>query len=153
MPEDVNEAFTACYQINIDGDDPENYPEAICDVENPIRSMRIFITTKHLMKLASQHCSLLQADATYKLTWLGYPVLIIGFSDMDRVFHPISIALCKGETGLDYKFIFKALQIAIERCGFESLKQVDLMADAADAITNGFKEVFYAEAVKFKRGL
>ena len=73
---------------------------------------------------------------------------------MDKVFHPISIALCKDETCLDYQFIFRALQIAIDRCGFNSLHQVDLMADAADAITNGFKSAFYSrEEVEFKRGL
>ena len=154
VPDDVNEPFLACYQINIDGEDPENYPDNIRVVENPVKSMRLFITTKHLMKLASQHCSLIQADATYKLVWIGYPVLIIGFSDMDKVFHPICIALCKDETGLDYQFIFRSLQIGIDRCGFGSLQKVNLMADAADAITNGFKTTFYSEDdVDFKRGL
>ena len=51
----------------------------------------------------------MQADATFKLACLGYPVLIIGFGDIDKVFHPVS----KDETGFDYKFVFQALLFAI----------------------------------------
>ena len=59
--------------INIDGDNPENFPDTV-DIEIPVASMRLFITTKHLMSMASKHVRLLHADATYKLVLLGYPV-------------------------------------------------------------------------------
>lgn len=32
IPEDPNEAFVVSYQVNIDNDDPENYPEQIVSI-------------------------------------------------------------------------------------------------------------------------
>ena len=101
------------------------------------------MSSKHLLHLASKHCKLLQADATYKLVWLGYPVLILGVSDKHNVFHPFGISLCKDEKTHDFAFLFKALQIGIERCGYQAISYCDLLADAADAITNGFELAFY----------
>lgn len=114
--------------------------------------MRFFLSTKHLLHLASQHCSLLQADATYKLVWLGFPVLIIGASDMNKVFHPFGLTLSRDEKSEDFEFIFKSLIIGIERCLFQPLGHVNLLADAADAITNGFKNAF-SHQNEFKRGI
>ena len=34
LPEDEDEPFVCCFQVNIDDDDPENFPEAM-DVRNP----------------------------------------------------------------------------------------------------------------------
>jgi hypothetical protein len=82
--DEPNKAFTVSYQINIDGDDQENFPEIGC-FANPVASMRLFISTRHLLSLASQHLRVLQVDATYKLLWLGFPVLVIGISDSNRV--------------------------------------------------------------------
>ena len=73
LPDDSNTSFVVSYQINIDGDDAENFPDSVATVENPITSMRLFISTRHLISLAStyrQLASSLQADATYKLVWL-----------------------------------------------------------------------------------
>ena len=39
-------------------------------------------------------------------------------------------------------FIFSSLAIGIERCGLQKLPVVNLLADAADSITNGFKLAF-----------
>ena len=100
--------------------------------------MRLFISSKHLLSIASKHLKVLHADATYKLTLLGYPVLIIGTSDMDKVFHPLGISLCTDEKSEDFQFIFASLKIGIEKCGYQQLNNVDLMADSADAISNGF---------------
>jgi len=116
--------------------------------------MRIFFTTRHLMALVSKHCKLLQLDATYKLLWLGFPVLIAGFTDMDKVFHPIGLALCRDEKAEDFDFVCRGILHGIERCGYPMLENVNLMADAADAITNGFQSCFYPlENAQFKRGM
>ena len=128
---------------------PKNYPEGLNTIENPEYSVRLFITSKHLLKLASEHCKLLQVDAIYKLLWLGYPVLIIGTRDANNVFHPFGLSLSKDEKANDFAFIFKSLVLGIERCGFVKLGSVDLLADAADSITRGFEKAFSHE---FKRG-
>lgn len=114
-------------------------------------SCRFFVTTVHLLKIASAHCTLLQADATYKLTWLGFPVLIIGISDVNNVFHPFGLALTRDETADDFEFLFTSLIVGLKRCQLEPLNHVDLLADAADAITNGFKKAFSHQA-SFIRG-
>jgi hypothetical protein len=152
VPEDLHTPFVVSYQINIDGDDPDNFPESVSNIENPVRSMRLFISTKHLLSLASEHTKTIQADATYKLVWLSFPVLIIGISDMDKVFHPLGIALCKDEKSKDFEFIFNGLKIGIDRCFFKPLQHVDLLADASDSITNGFKRVFVDQETEYKRG-
>ena len=151
IPEDTNNPFICSYQINIDGDDPENFPEECSSINNPDKSFRLFITTRHLICLASE-IKTIQADATYKLLWHNFPVLIIGFSDMDKVFHPLGLALCTTERGADFEFIFNSLQVGLYRCGHEKLKNISLVADAADSITNGFANVFFPENEKYKRG-
>ena len=80
---------------------------------------------------------MLQTDATYKLTWQGYPVLLVGTSDADKVFHPFALAVTKGETTTDFTFLFQALHNA-----YLEWSPTILMADGSDAISNGFTAVF-----------
>ena len=40
---------------------------------------------------------MLQTDGTYKLTWIGNSILIIGSSDFNRELHPIGLACCSRE--------------------------------------------------------
>jgi len=49
----------------------------------------------------------LQADASYKLSWNGFPVLVIGNSDQDRKFHPEGIAVTSTEAHSDSEFLFR----------------------------------------------
>lgn len=100
---------------------------------------------------APSHIWKLQVDATYKLLWLGFPVLIIGISDEDRKFHPIGLELTRDEKAEDFEFVFKSLVVGLERCGLQQLQHVDLLADAADAITKGFSNAF-SNQKSFKRG-
>jgi len=79
----------------------------------------------------------LQVDATYKLLWQGFPVLVAGCSDQNRVFHPVTIAVCTGETAEDFRFLF------------ESLKQNNpsycpqaIVADCSDAISKACFDAF-----------
>jgi hypothetical protein len=44
----------------------------------------------------------IQCDATYKLSWEGFLILIAGVSDQNRVFHPVCISLTAGETFQKY---------------------------------------------------
>ncbi|CAF4641731.1 unnamed protein product [Rotaria sp. Silwood2] len=63
--------------------------------------------------MSSHLCS----DATYKLVWQGFPVLIIGTTDLNKAFHPFGLAIYL-------------------------LKPTALICDAADSIKNGLKNVF-----------
>ena len=64
-----------------------------CDYEEYEASkFRICLSTKRLLKLGAKTKNV-HADATYKLIWQGYPVLIVGYSDADRKFHPIALSV------------------------------------------------------------
>ena len=80
---------------------------------------------------------MVQIDATYKLNWNDYPVMVIGTTDQDHVFHPYAMALCSNEGSDDFEFIFRALH------NFDTTWRPSiLLADAAEAITVGFTHVF-----------
>ncbi len=70
-----------------------------------VHHLRISLSTKRLLSLV-RYADVLHADGTYKLNWNGYPVLLVGTSDKNRVFHPISISICYQEESEDYEFIF-----------------------------------------------
>ena len=89
-------------------------------------NFRIVVTTKRLLRLATE-ARVLQADTTYKLNWHGFPVLIVGFSDANRVFHPIAMATTTKEESYDFQFIFYSIQLGrqnnftrISECFFTS---------------------------------
>jgi len=52
---------------------------------------------------------MIQIDATYKLNWQGYPVMVFGTSDCNQVFHLFGLAVCNGETAEDFRFIFESV--------------------------------------------
>ena len=56
----------------------------------------ILVSTRRLLELHNLS-NALQADATYKLVWEGFPVLTGGVSDTDRHFHPTFLAVTEGE--------------------------------------------------------
>ena len=67
------------------------------------------MTTKRLSLIANKS-SKIHADATYKLNWQGFPVLIVGTTDSDRKFHPIGLSVCIEEKQKDFEFIFKVIR-------------------------------------------
>ena len=101
----------------------------------------IFFTTKRLLSLAKK-TSHICADTTWKLIQHGYPLLVVGTTDKAKVFHPFGIAMCANEKEEAYTFIFKALYDSIYDIYNYEYEPTTLIGDAADAITNGFKEVF-----------
>ncbi|CAF1507876.1 unnamed protein product [Adineta ricciae] len=80
--------------------------------------------------------------ATYKLVWQGFPVLIVGTSDLDQQFHSFGIAVCSDEKTKDFTFVFRAVQDGVKKLYLQEINPGILMADGSGAIRNGFKEVF-----------
>ncbi|KAB0790703.1 hypothetical protein PPYR_14849, partial [Photinus pyralis] len=105
------------------------------------QDLKIVLSTKRLLKLLGE-VDKVQADATYKLVWQGYPVLIVGTSDICRKFHPLAVAVCFGEAEADFAFIFQAMKQSYMNIHQMIWKPNVLLADASVAITNGFKSVF-----------
>ncbi|GBN13390.1 hypothetical protein AVEN_13845-1 [Araneus ventricosus] len=103
--------------------------------------LKIVISMKRLLRLMIKTEGV-QTDATYKLIWQGYPVLIVGSSDMNRTFHPFAIAVCSNETESDFAFIFNCVKDSCYKINETEWNPKLLLADASSAITNGFKAVF-----------
>lgn len=99
------------------------------------------VSSKLLLKNAigvdKLHC-----DATYKLVWNGFPVLLVGTTDLYRSFHIFGIAVCTNETETDFRFIFESLKNGLDEKFKTKLTPKYLIADAAKSIQNAFKSVF-----------
>ena len=138
-PDLLDEAFIANHEI-FDIDDNTN-PNDVPDSYEKGDVFRIFITTRRLIEFSNNFKTVLQTDGTYKLLWQGFPVLLIGSSDAQRVFHAVGISVVSRERTNDYAFLFKSLQIARAKLNLEPLPlTLNLMADAAQAITNGYRK-------------
>jgi hypothetical protein len=114
IPELDDTPFVGAYNIIYDDDD--NDDDNGEDDDSGENKFRFFVTTKRLMKMASKSTKI-HADATYKLIWQGFPVLIVGTTDLDRHFHPFGIAVCSNEKTQDFLFVFRALQEVTKKLG------------------------------------
>ncbi|CAF1299183.1 unnamed protein product, partial [Rotaria magnacalcarata] len=124
IPESDDAPFVASYQIIYDDDDNEHEDDDDGFYKLPRYQKKI------------------HADATYKLIWQGFPVLIVGTTDLDRHFHLFGMAICSNETTQDFRFIFRALQEGMKKLNLEEIDPDSLIADGADAIRNAFQDVF-----------
>jgi hypothetical protein len=80
VPQNEDEAFMISHQMDY-GDHP---------------SFRFFISTKTLIRESQNACHV-HADATYKLIWQGFPLLVFGTTDKVRFFHIFEVAVCGNE--------------------------------------------------------
>lgn len=81
-------------------------------------------------------------DATYKLNWNGFPLVVLGTVDRKKRFHPLLYACTSHETTDDYAFVFESVRNAIEIFFEEAFEPTTLIADGAMAIRNAFYKVF-----------
>lgn len=87
---------------------------------------------------------------TYKRIWQGYPVLIVGTSDICIVFHPLAVVVCYSKTAVDFSFMFNALKKSCSSL-LETIWEPNLLfVDASLAITNGLKAVFGIPTRRFQ---
>lgn len=127
VPEDEDKPFVAGYEVVV-GADGGN--------ENNL--FRFFVTTKRLIQ-TSLLSDKLHADATYKLIWQGFPVIVCGTTDMGRHFHHFGVSVCVNERQEDFAFVFKTLKEAVQKIYSKDLDFDILISDAAGKI----KRVFF----------
>lgn len=125
VPDDVDAAFVVSYQVVYE--------------EQPF--FRFFVSTKTLLKLSCD-ANHIHADATYKLVWQGFPVLLLGTTDRDRVFHVFGLSVCSKEQTEDFIFLFKTIKSADQDIFQKSIAPKYLVCDAAKSIQNAFINVF-----------
>jgi hypothetical protein len=122
-------------------DDNEDVDEDEDGDEDSMPKFRYFVSTRRLLANAST-CTNIHADATYKLIWQGFPVLVVGTTDLDRHFHPFGMAICSKEEEKDFKFTFESLAAGVEKYSEQEMDPQALIADSSNAIRNAFKDTF-----------
>lgn len=100
-------------------------------------SFRFAFSTPRLLDILS-HQKTICIDATYKLNWLGYPLMVLGTVDRTKRFHPFVYACCSHERTHDYQFIFDSVKVAIQEHFKRKFEPEKLIADGADQIRNAF---------------
>ena len=110
----------------------------------PNQFFRVFLTTKRLVKF-SLEAKFILSDATYKLTYGNFPALTGGTTDRAKKFHPFGLALCNSEKEIDFAFFFKSIKQVAEQVYNKTIDPRIIIADNAEAIANGFEQVFVCE--------
>lgn len=86
--------------------------------------------------------NVLHTDATYKLNFIGYPLLVFETTDGHCSFHVIGLGISYSETGEDFAFCFKAIKGTAFRVLGTEVKFDTVVSDAATAIHNGVDAVY-----------
>jgi hypothetical protein len=85
----------------------------VCGYEMIIRdpvSFRMCFSTERLLNFVPNRggpSDSIHSDDTADVVWNKFPVLTMGFTDMNRVYHPVMVALCSTKTEWDYSFMFE----------------------------------------------
>lgn len=131
----------------------QKYSSSPCDLDEPycidskINNEILYaaFSTKRLIHLLKENRTL-QVDATYKISRLGYPVLVAGISDISRRFHPIIISISKSEKTEDYIYLFDTIKMISSKVNDQEFKLDSFMGDAASCITAAFQQSFPGRA-------
>lgn len=102
---------------------------------------RFVVSTQRLLR----HCiglHQINVDATYKVNWNGFPLMVIGTVDRNKKFHPLVYACCSSETTADFEFIFRSMRETINTLFDHDFAPEVLIADGANSIRNAFTNVF-----------
>lgn len=98
--------------------------------EDENTTFRFAIGTKSLLKLATLATNF-HADATYKLTSQGFPVLVVGTTDKAKRFHPFCMAISSSERKKDFVVLFERGVLTLYTFNIEPKA---LICDAAKSI-------------------
>lgn len=100
------------------------------------------VTTPNLLKKLSKMKTIC-IDATYKLNWMGFPLVVLGTVDRKKHFHPMLYGCTSHETTDDYIFVFNSIKIgAATYFPSNNFSPKTLIADGADQIRSAYYKVF-----------
>lgn len=131
-----------------DEDEPFVLSHAISTNEKRENGFHFCITTLRLLVLLSQ-AKKVCIDATYKINWMGFPLIVMGTVDQRKKFHPLIYACSSTETTNDYKFVFRSVKNGVSKYLKHSFSPEILIADGAEAIRKAFFAVFKESAKTF----
>jgi len=99
------------------------------------KDVRILISSTNVMKNLV-NCRNLRIDATYKLVDLGYSIIVIGTSDVNRHFILIGLCIASSENAEIYAWMMQILRIECQKLSIE-FTPANLIADSAPQIDYG----------------
>ena len=132
-----DEPFARLHDIQY-GDEIEDDDEG---TEMNGNKFRFFFATKWLL-LITNKSNKIHADATYKLNWQGFPVLIVATTDLGKKFHPTGLSICTEEKQKDLEFIFKVVFDGLFKLNNSNPYNSNvLLVDGSDAIRSAFTRI------------
>lgn len=129
MPGDLDKAYVFSFDLA---------DEELCK-DLPV--FRVLFSTRRLLQTGLQG-RYWHVDATYKIVWQGYPVLVLGTCDQAKQFHPITFMLAQGETEEDYTYLLRKTRFVLQNISDCSVQPDAVIADGAAVITNAVTNVF-----------
>ena len=106
----------------------------------------VVLTTPRLVALLGDDMIMkdnsLHIDATYKLNWQGYPILITAISDADHRTQGVALALLSHKDIGAFEFLLGTFQQAPQRFGGPNYQSNSIMADGAGAISSAVHNIF-----------
>lgn len=127
IPDDIDEPFI----LNFDRSAPQSEE----------KFFRMIYTTKRLLQYA-QGAKSLHVDGTYKIVIQGFPVIVIGFSDLENTFHLSGLGLVSGKGAADYQFMFESLRNGVVEVTDDEMQPDAVVADSAASISKAVKDTF-----------
>lgn len=98
FPNEKDEAFVLGYE---------------CSTTENDQHFKFCMSTPHLLDILSS-ANVISIDATYKLNWMEYPLIILGVVDNMKRFHPMVYGCSSHERTEDYRYIFETVKQCIE---------------------------------------
>ena len=123
MPADEKAPYVIAYNVDDETDDVE---------------FSVIFTTKKISKRIENDGNV-HVDATYRINWQDYPLLIYGVTEPTGKFHLSGVMLASNEKASTWSSLFKALG---------DLSPSVRLADGAKEITNADSEVFGEEGLR-----
>ena len=131
--------FAAKHPLMLDS--PETIACLAQEIDVKAKAFRFLFSSPAHLKLwmeARQRC----VDGTYKLTWAGYPTIVVGFVDKAQRFHLCAAAVTFAEKDADFEWVLTKLEeacVAVDPTYADTRagRTVTTMQDGADAIRNG----------------
>ncbi|KAF4652025.1 hypothetical protein FOL47_011301 [Perkinsus chesapeaki] len=104
-------------------------------------SFQVVFSTRRLIA-ATRSATMISTDATYKLNYHSFPVLMLAIVDYRNHVFPVALALCGNEKTADFVELFRSLNIAALRLNLQNHSPQYVIADGAPAITAAARLVF-----------
>ena len=124
VPDNDDQAYVVHHNINRDG-----------------QKVSVMLSTRSLL-MAAAASDVVHVDATYKLNWQGYPILIAGVTDAASQFFPCIFAVMTSEKEEDYTSLLQVMTGKVEKATQQVFAPRVVMGNCAEAISKAVQTVF-----------